>query len=140
ALARGPQEHPRCVRASEDLVGDRGAVLRDGEEILLRVVDRLRDRKRHLARLAVTDANAVDLVANDDERGEREPPAALDDLRDTVRARDHETRPLDRPGHLAPHALVAALPCCSDGQSGHQARLPTFRRTYSPSYRMPLPL
>jgi hypothetical protein len=59
-------------------------MLRDREEILLRVVDGLRDRQRHLARLAVADADAVDLVADHDERSEREPPAALDDLGDTV--------------------------------------------------------
>jgi hypothetical protein len=35
-------------------------------------------------RLAVADADPVDLVADDDERREREPPAALDDLGDAV--------------------------------------------------------
>ena len=59
-------------------------VLRHREEVLLRVVDGLRDRERHLARLAVADADAIDLVADHDERREREPPAALDDLRDAV--------------------------------------------------------
>ena len=54
------------------------------EQVLLRVVDGLRDRERHLARLAVADADAVDLVADHDERGEREPPAALHDLGDAV--------------------------------------------------------
>jgi hypothetical protein len=59
-------------------------VLRDREEVLLRVLDGLGDRERDLARLAVADADAVDLVAHDDERREREAPAALDDLRDAV--------------------------------------------------------
>ena len=63
---------------------DRLAVLRDGEEVLLRVVDSLRDRKRHLARLAVPDADAIDLVTDNDERGERETASALDDLGDAV--------------------------------------------------------
>ena len=63
---------------------DRRAVLRHREEILLRVVDRFRDRERHLTCLAVADPDAVDLVTDDDECREREPPAALDDLRDTV--------------------------------------------------------
>src|SRR5205809_5159073 len=63
---------------------DRRPVLRDGEEVLLRVLDGLRDRQRHLARLAVADADTVDLVADHDERGEREAAAALDDLRDAV--------------------------------------------------------
>src|SRR6266487_3498089 len=84
SLARGPEQHARGVRLAEDLVRDRRAVLRNGEEVLLRVLDRLRDRKRNLARLAVADADAIDLVADDDERGEREPPSALDDLRDAV--------------------------------------------------------
>ena len=69
---------------AEDLVRDRRAVLRHREEVLLRVVDGLRDRERNLARLPVADADAVDLVADDDERREREPPAALDDLGDAV--------------------------------------------------------
>ena len=56
----------------------------DGEHVLLRVVDRLGDRERHLARLAVADADAIDLVADHDERREREAPAALDDLGDAV--------------------------------------------------------
>src|SRR5213076_3101061 len=38
----------------------------------------------NLARLAVAEADAVDLVADDDERREREAAAALDDLRDAV--------------------------------------------------------
>ena len=59
-------------------------MLGDGEEVLLRVVDGLGDRERNLARLAVTNADAVDLVADHDERGEREPAAALDDLGDAV--------------------------------------------------------
>ena len=63
---------------------DRRPVLRDGEEVLLRVVDGLRDRERNLARLPVADADAIDLVADHHERGERKPPAALDDLGDAV--------------------------------------------------------
>src|SRR5262249_37666506 len=55
-------------------------VLRHREQVLLRIVDGLRDRERNLARFPVADADAVDLVADDDERRERELPAALDDL------------------------------------------------------------
>src|SRR3982750_2995018 len=40
---RGPQEHARRVEAAERLVRDRLAVLRHGEEVLARVLDRLRD-------------------------------------------------------------------------------------------------
>src|SRR5947207_12632389 len=65
-------------------MGDRRPVLRNGEEVLLCIVDGLRDGERNLARLPVADADAVDLVADHDERGEREPPTALDHLGDAV--------------------------------------------------------
>src|SRR5204863_9855903 len=57
ALARGPEQDTGCVRFADDLVGDRRSMLRNGEEVLLRVVDGLRDRERNLARLAVADAD-----------------------------------------------------------------------------------
>jgi hypothetical protein len=59
-------------------------VLRHGEHVLLRVLDGLGDGERDFARLAVANADAIDLVADDDERREREPPSALDDLGDAV--------------------------------------------------------
>ena len=37
------------------------------------------------------------------------------------------------PESLLAHAPVAAHARLSDGQRRHQARFPTFRRTYSPS-------
>src|SRR5919201_555933 len=83
-LARRTEQHARRVESAEHLVRERRPVLRDLEEVLLRVLDRLRNRQRHLARLPVADADAVDLVADDDERREREPPAALHDLGDAV--------------------------------------------------------
>ena len=88
SLGGRPDEHPRGIEAAENLVGDRRAVLRHREQVLLRVVDGLGDRERNLARLAVADADAVDLVADHDERGEREPPAALDHLGDAVDLND----------------------------------------------------
>ena len=45
---------------------------------------RLADRFRHFARLAVAEADAALLVADDDERCEAEATAALDDLGDAV--------------------------------------------------------
>src|SRR6266852_5184666 len=83
-FGRGPQHDPGRVEAAENLVRDRRAVLRNREHVLLRVLDRLRDGERNLARLAVADADAIDLVADDDERRERETPAALDDLGDAI--------------------------------------------------------
>ena len=66
------------------LVGDGGAVLGHAEEILLGALDALLDRERHLVGLAVADAHDFAFVADDHERGEREAPAALDDLGDAV--------------------------------------------------------
>ena len=83
-LAGRAQHDARGVEPTDDLVRDRLPVLRDGEEVLARVLDGLRDRERHLTRLPVAQADAVDLVADDDERREREPPAALHDLGDAV--------------------------------------------------------
>ena len=50
----------------------------------LRALDALLDRQRHLVGLAVADADDFAFVADDDERREREAPAALDDLGDAV--------------------------------------------------------
>src|SRR6185312_15112341 len=100
ALAGGAQHHTCGAEAADDLVRDRRTVLRHGEHVLLRVVDRLRDRERHLTRLAVAEADPVDLVADHDERREREPPAALDDLGDTV---DLDHALLQLASLLAPH-------------------------------------
>src|SRR5438093_2972901 len=77
----GSQEDARGIGAAENLVRDRSAVLRDGEEILLRILDGLGDRERHLTCLAVADTHAIDLVTDHDQRREREATAALDDLR-----------------------------------------------------------
>src|SRR6185436_1515750 len=100
SLARGPQDDARGVEPPHDLVRDRRAVLRDGEEVLLGVVDGLGDGKRDLPRLPVADADAVDLVADHDECGEREAPAALDDLRDPVDL-DHALLELTRLGNFS---------------------------------------
>src|SRR5205823_7575845 len=114
ALRGGAEEDARGVELAHDLVRDRRAVLRHREEILLRVVDGLGDRERHLARLPVADADAVDLVADHDERREREAPAALDDLRDAVDL-DHALLELARlsciSGHLEPESSYARAVC-----------------------------
>ena len=86
--APGPEDACR-------LVGDRAAVLGHAEQVLLGALDALLDRQRNLVGLAVADADDVAFVADDDERREREAPAALDDLGHAVDL-DHallETRP-----------------------------------------------
>ncbi len=84
SLAGRTENDPRRVELPDDLVRDRLPVLRDLEEVLLRVLDGLRDGERDLPRLPVAEPDPVDLVPDDDERGEREPPAALHDLGDAV--------------------------------------------------------
>jgi hypothetical protein len=53
---------------------------RDLEEVLLGLLDALRDRRRHLLGLAVADADRAVAVADDDQGGEAEATTALDDL------------------------------------------------------------
>ena len=59
-------------------------MLRHAVKVLLRPLDALLDRHWHLVGLAVADAHDLALVAHHDKRGEREAPAAFDDLRNTV--------------------------------------------------------
>jgi hypothetical protein len=56
----------------------------DREEVLLGLLDALGDRGGHLLGLPVPDADRAVPVADDDQRGEAEPPATLDDLGDAV--------------------------------------------------------
>ena len=67
-----------------DLVRDGALDQRDLEQVALGAVGALADRLGDLVRLAETGADVTVLVADDDERREREPTAALDDLRDAV--------------------------------------------------------
>ena len=66
------------------LVGDRRADHRDPDQVLLRVLDALADGLRHLAGLAEPGTDVARAVTDDDDRAEAEPPAALDDLGDSI--------------------------------------------------------
>ena len=57
---------------------------RHADQAALGGFGRLADRLGHLAGLAVAEADAALLVADDDERGEAEAPAALHHLGDAV--------------------------------------------------------
>ena len=72
------------AEAADGAVRNRLAVLRDPDQALAGVLDRLLDRERDLAGLAVADPDDGVLVADGDERGEREPATALDHLGDAV--------------------------------------------------------
>ena len=79
---------------ADDLVRDRRAHHRHLEHLAAGLLDALRDRGGHLLGLAVADADPPGAVADDDERGEREPASALHDLGDPV----DRDRPVPRTG------------------------------------------
>src|SRR5690349_206017 len=93
-------------------VRDRALDARHLEEVLLGLLDALGDRRGHLLGLSVADADRPVAVTDDDERGEAEPAAALDDLGHAVDGDDA----LDERGLLgaavavAPVVAVAAVP------------------------------
>src|SRR4051794_2791843 len=80
---------PNDYLAGAVAVGDimvQGAALaqRHADHAAPRLLGRLADRLRHLARLAGAVADPALFVADDDERREAEPPAAFDDLCNAV--------------------------------------------------------
>src|SRR5215207_10873789 len=85
ALRRGAQDHLAGAPASVHIVMEGAALAqRDPDYRALGRIRRLADRLRHLTGLAVTEADAALLVADDDERREAEAPAALHHLGDAV--------------------------------------------------------
>jgi hypothetical protein len=71
--------------AADDVVMQRAAFAqRNARQIALGGIGRLADRFRHFARLAVTEADAALLVADDNERGEAEAASALHHFGDAV--------------------------------------------------------
>jgi hypothetical protein len=68
----------------DDPVRDRLPVHGHANQALAGVLDRFLDRQRHLARLSVADPDHRALIADSDQGGEREAPAALDDLGDAI--------------------------------------------------------
>src|SRR5262249_18356741 len=81
----GRLEQPLArAEVTHRLVRNGGARERDLEQVLLRLLAAFADRFRHFVRLAQPGADVALAVADDDERGEREAPAALHDLGDAV--------------------------------------------------------
>src|SRR4051794_29437899 len=80
-----PQKDPAGAELADDVVVQRPAFPhRHADHGPLRLLGRLADRLRHLARLAGAPADPALLVAHDDERREAEAPAAFDHLGDAV--------------------------------------------------------
>src|SRR5690606_8975919 len=84
----GAQQDDACRILTLDRVHDGALDARDAEEVLLRLLDALGDRRGHLLGLAVADADGAVAVADHHEGGEGEATAALDDLGDAVDAHD----------------------------------------------------
>ena len=77
-------EHPQIPAFNRPDVDLKVSFERHLEEVLPRLIVPLADGLGNLVRLAETDPDVPGLVAHDDERREREAPAALDDLGDAV--------------------------------------------------------
>src|SRR6185369_12072652 len=85
ARRRRPQEHLARAVPTVDVVMERAAFAqRNAHHVALRRLGRLADCLRHLARLAVAEADATLLVADNDERGKAEAAAALDHFGDAI--------------------------------------------------------
>ena len=81
----GAQKHLAGAVAARHVVMQRAAFAqRHPDQAALGRLGRLADRLRHLARLAVAEADPALLVADHDQRGETEAPAALHHLGDAV--------------------------------------------------------
>src|ERR1700736_1619181 len=82
---RRAQEHAAGAMAAEHVMMERTALAqRHPHEAAFGGLGRLADRLGHFARLAVAEADPALLVADNDERREAEPAAALDHLGDAV--------------------------------------------------------
>jgi hypothetical protein len=130
ALAGGLEQDAAGAVDDLDLVGDRRPDHRDLDQVLLRVLDALADRLRDLAGLAEPDPDVARAVTDDDDRAEAEPPAALDDLGDSV---DLDDALLERELIGSIRATVAP----SDQNSRPASRAASASDLIRPWYRNP---
>ena len=84
ALAARSRTLPAPWRPCDVMMQRAARAQRHEDHVALGRFGRLADGLGHLARLAVAEADPALLVADDDERGETEAPAALDHLGDAV--------------------------------------------------------
>ena len=75
---------PGAVRIGDVVVQGAALAQRHADHAAARLLGRLADRLRHLARLAGAIADPALFIADDDERGKAETPSALHHLGDTV--------------------------------------------------------
>ncbi len=75
---------PGAVTAVDVMMQRAAFAQRHADDAALGGFRRLADRLRHFARLAVAEADAALLIADDDERGEAEAASALHHLRHAV--------------------------------------------------------
>jgi len=88
AVRRRLQQHAARAEVADDRVRNRGARERHTDEILLRRLDTLLDRRRHFLRLADPEAHHAVTVADDDQSAEAQVLAAFDDLRHAIDGHD----------------------------------------------------
>src|SRR5437763_8273372 len=105
-----------------DLAGDRRVLERDEDQVLLGVLDGLPDGLGHLVGLAEADAHVAAPVADHDQRREREPPPALDDLGHAVDGDDAivqlEHARIDLRFRHVPLSLLFEQPLCRRNPPG----------------------
>ena len=124
-------DDPAGAVAAVHIVGQRPALAqRHADQVALGGLGRLADRLRHLAGLAVAEADAALLVADDDQRREAEAPAALHHFGDAVDV----DQPVDEFALLAVVAAVAAA--LSSWFSCHNGSFLIERRARSSSLKL----
>src|SRR5438067_5767796 len=84
SFARRLEQDTARTEVTDHFVRDRVPRERYLEQVFLRLLAALADRLRHFVGLSKAGADVALPVADDDERGEAEPPAALHDFRDPV--------------------------------------------------------
>src|SRR5205823_620416 len=119
AVRRRLQQHAARAEVADDPVRDRRPRERHADQILLRRLDALLDRRRHLLRLADAEADHAVAVADDDEGAEAQVLAALDALVDgTLQLRiDRRRRDERLAGHVVDHLRVDVGHAAEDAQT-----------------------
>ena len=80
AGSRRLEKHATGTSLPDHRVGDRGSGQRHAEQVLPSLFRALLNSEGHLLGLAIAEPDASRAVADDHERGEREPAATLHDL------------------------------------------------------------
>ena len=121
----------RAMLAAHVMMQRAALAQRHLDQIALGGFGRLADRLGHFARLAVAETDPALLVADDDQRGKAEAPAALDHLGDAIDVNELvdelavaiASRDLYLDG-LVPRSILSEYPKSSDPPRGPRLRAP----------------